>query len=218
MRLLELRSGEIRLDGIDISQVSLQPLRQRCFITASQDALLLPNETLRFNLDPEMTASDETLMLALEKLGLWSHFDSANIATVEGLDNASDPDQRHELIFDQNISTFPAFSSGQSQLFSLSRALVKLEVSRRAEIKPVVLLDELNSSLDSTTESAIHRIIDEEFTRNGNTVIMVTHRIGNLEKYLKIGRDKFVVLRDGRIDEIIEDWGARTLHRIDSSS
>ena len=74
LRLLELRSGKIKLDGIDIKRVRLDLLRQRCFIAVSQDSLLLPEETLRFNLDPDNSRSDEALIDVLAKTGLWSHF------------------------------------------------------------------------------------------------------------------------------------------------
>lgn len=214
LRLLELHSGEIRLDGINIRQVRVQALRQHCFITASQDALLLQNETLRFNLDPSTSVSNEVLIQALEKLGLWTHFSAAS-TTGAGYGAIHDPEGQNDWILDQKVSAFPQLSGGQFQLFSLSRALVKLELSRQAGIKPVVLLDELTSSLDTRTESAIHRIIDEEFTANGNTVVMVTHRLGNLERYMERGRDAFVLLQDGRLTEVIRDWGSTTLQKIE---
>ncbi|KAB8305120.1 hypothetical protein EYC80_004415 [Monilinia laxa] len=59
LRLLELQSGQIVLDGINIKKVGLDILRQCCFITVSQDPLLLFNELLRFNLDPDAALSNE---------------------------------------------------------------------------------------------------------------------------------------------------------------
>ncbi|KAM3507972.1 hypothetical protein MY10362_001475 [Beauveria mimosiformis] len=163
LRLLELQSGQIRLDGIDIRHVSLQSLRQLCFITASQDALVLANETLRFNLDPDNSASEGSLILALEKSGLWSHFNNpAVIPARDGSVATGEPGNQNGRIFDQKVSEFPLLSGGQFQLFSLSWALVKLELSRQLGLRPVVLLDELTSALDTTTELAIHRVIDEE--------------------------------------------------------
>ena len=74
LRLLELRSGSIVLYEIDISCVRLDLLRQRCFIAVSQDALLLPEETLRFNLDQDGSVPGEDLIVVLNKASLWSHF------------------------------------------------------------------------------------------------------------------------------------------------
>ncbi|KAK3192091.1 hypothetical protein K4F52_001718 [Lecanicillium sp. MT-2017a] len=213
LRLLELQSGEIILDGINIRHVSLEVLRRQCFITASQDALLLPNETLRFNLNPDLSASDDTLTTALDKLGLWTRFESALPSHIFE-DDRSDSDAKDHPVLDQKLLTFPQLSGGQRQLFSLSRALVQLYTSRRYGTKPIILLDELTSALDSDTESIIHRIIDGEFTTSGHTVIMVAHRIGDLERYMKKDRDKFVFLGDGRVVEVIEKWDSETLERL----
>ncbi|KAL2172704.1 hypothetical protein VTG60DRAFT_4150 [Thermothelomyces hinnuleus] len=49
LRLLDLQSDTIRLDGVDITQIPRDFLRQRCFVTVSQDGLLMSNETI-FNL------------------------------------------------------------------------------------------------------------------------------------------------------------------------
>ncbi|KAM3441708.1 hypothetical protein MY4824_001486 [Beauveria thailandica] len=100
LRLLELQSGQIRLDGIDIRHVSLQSLRQLCFITASQDALILAHETLRFNLDPDNSASEGSLILALEKLGLWSHFNPAVISARDGSVATEEPGDQNGRIDD----------------------------------------------------------------------------------------------------------------------
>jgi|HubBroStandDraft_4_1064222.scaffolds.fasta_scaffold259623_1 ATP-binding cassette subfamily C (CFTR/MRP) protein 1 len=58
------------------------------------------------------------------------------------------------------------------------------------------------TSLDFAMESAIHDIIDEEFTGKGHTVIIVAHRLGILTKRTKPGRDVALV-GDGRLQEVI---------------
>lgn len=91
-------------------------------------------------------------------------------------------------------------SVGQTQLFALGRALIKAATLRqRCGIRPVVLLDEATSSLDAATESAIYRIIDEELTAHGHTVIIVAHRLGVLQDYAKPGRDTVVAMANGRL-------------------
>lgn len=74
LRLLELQFGSSELGGIEIKQVRLELLRQRCFIAVSQEPLILPKKTLRFNLEPDASISDEILVAALTKAGLLSHF------------------------------------------------------------------------------------------------------------------------------------------------
>lgn len=200
LRLLELRSGKILLDGIDISSVRLDLLRQRCFIVVSQDALLLHEETLRFNLDPDSSVSDNDLIVALTRANLWSHFVESDKG-VEGtivISGFSD-----HAILDQKVSMFQELSVGQCQLFTICRALVKASTLRASGVTPVVVLDEVTSSLDVATESAIYRIIDEEFTQKGHTVIIIAHRLSAL--HTKVGRDAVVFMADGRLQEVRRD-------------
>ncbi|KAK6853983.1 hypothetical protein PG995_010795 [Apiospora arundinis] len=205
LRLLELRSGTIEVDGIDIKHVRLDVLRQRCFIAVSQDPLLLPEETLRFNLDPDNVASDEALIIALTKSGLWSHFFEGEKKRVEG--GIVAPGFGEHLILDQKVSVFQELSVGQCQLFSICRALVKSGVLRASGVTPVVLLDEVTSSLDVDMESTVFRVIDEEFTGKGHTTIIVTHRLGTL--YTKVGRDAVAFMADGRLQELRSDLSPR---------
>lgn len=205
LRLLELQSGNIEIDGIDIKYVSLDLLRQRCFIAVSQDPLILPNETLRFNLDPNCSVAEDTLIAALTRMGLWAHFSSPikeeRAAAVYALESDDHP------ILDQRVSLFQDLSVGQRQLFALCRALVKTYSLRRLGLKPVIVLDEITSSVDTVTESSIHQIIDHEFTNQGHTVIVVAHRIGALQVYLGNGRDAVAIMAGGRLQEVITDLG-----------
>ncbi|RAK75330.1 putative ABC transporter [Aspergillus fijiensis CBS 313.89] len=209
LRLLELQSGIIKLDGLDIKQVRLDLLRQRAFIAVSQDALLFPQETLRFNLDPDSAASDEMIALALGKAGLWKHFsaveargaDDALATVIDILEDSSE-----HTVLDRNVSSFSELSLGQYQLFALCRALIKARVLRGCGVRPVVVLDEVTSALDAETEVTIQRIIDEEFTQEGHTVIVVAHRVGGLVEQLIPGRDAVAVMADGRLLDVAEDF------------
>jgi ATP-binding cassette subfamily C (CFTR/MRP) protein 1 len=143
LRILELQSGSVKPDGVDISRVKLDFLRQRCFVTVCQDTLLMANETLRFNLDPDAILSDDSLFNALRKTGLWSHFssritelDGSSQVAVDTVDSSSH--EKHQVL-DKRISLLRELSTGQRQLFSLCRALVRVEMLRREGRKPVVL-------------------------------------------------------------------------------
>jgi ATP-binding cassette subfamily C (CFTR/MRP) protein 1 len=219
LRLLDLQHGHITIDGIDIKEVGLDVLRQRCFITVSQDPLLLANETLRFNLDPDTILSNESLIAILQRTNLWSHFLRSTAEVEEWskteLGFAIDiPLSSQHNILDKKLSMFSELSVGQGQLFALCRALVKAQTAQSFSRKPVVLLDEVTSSLDPTTESIIHGIIDLEFTQNGHTVICVAHRIEVLAKHTKPGRDAVVLLGDGRLQEVITDLSQTTLENL----
>lgn len=207
-----MQSGKIEIDGIDIKQVRLDLLRRRCFIAVSQDPLLLPNETLRFNLDPDDSVPEHVIVSALTKTKLWSHF-------FEGDDRGKTSDMnildfdKHSIL-DRKVSLFQELSVGQCQLFALCRALVKLNSLRRVGARPIILLDEVTSSLDTTTESLIHHIIDDEFTEKGHTVILVTHRLSTLEEHTETGRDAVVLIAAGRLQEVIKDLGPATFQRL----
>lgn len=201
-----MQAGKIEIDGIDIEHVRLDVLRERCFIAVSQDPLLLSNETLRFNLNPYASISDEIVIDALRKTGLWSHFFTGDRHFGEEIDHAIDVLKLGEHpVLDKKLSLFQELSVGQCQLFALCRALVKAISLRGSGVKPVVLLDEVTSSLDSDTESIIHRVIDEEFTGNGHTVIIVAHRLSVLNEHTETGRDVVALMGDGRLLEVITD-------------
>jgi ABC-type multidrug transport system fused ATPase/permease subunit len=180
----------------------------------SQDPLLLPNETLRFNLDPDASISDDALVVALNKGGLWSHFfEGHTYFGVEPATVINIPGSGEHPILDQKISIFQELSVGQRQLFALCRALVKASSLRHSGVKPVVVLDEVTSSLDPVTETTIHRIIDEEFTERGHTVIIVAHRLGALQEHTKTGRDALALMADGQLQEVIEHLGPVVFQR-----
>jgi ABC-type multidrug transport system fused ATPase/permease subunit len=214
LRLLELESGKIEIDGIDIKQVGLDLLRRRCFIAISQDPLILPNETLRFNLDPDGSEPDDVLVAALTTAGLWSHFFECDThlserrATVINI-----PGSYEHPILDRKVTLFHKLSAGQCQLLSVCRALVKASSLRHSRVKPVIILDEVTSCLDAATESSINHIIDDEFSENGHTIIIVTHRLGALEGHIEAGRDVVALMADGKLQEVIEDVGPAMFQR-----
>ncbi|KAK0641279.1 ABC transporter type 1, transmembrane domain-containing protein [Cercophora newfieldiana] len=201
LRLTPLTSGTIELDGVDILTLPRNLLRERCFVAVPQDTLLLPRETLRFNLDPDHCAPDDVLIHTLQTANLWHHFHSSasNDASGNYHDNPT---------LDAPISTFPPFSAGQLQLFSLCRAVVKAEILRGGGSLPIVLLDEVTSALDAAAEDTVHRIIDEEFSGRGHTVIMVSHRIGGLFRGSRPERDVVVWMEDGRVREVVRGLAA----------
>ncbi|EGP90788.1 putative ABC transporter [Zymoseptoria tritici IPO323] len=190
LRLLPLQSGKLLIDGVDITTVSLDHLRQRAFITVSQDPLIFVDEATRFNLDPDDLSSDSTIIEALSKTGLLSHFRSADDAPTSSF-------------LHKPLSAFPTLSTGQRQLFALTRALIKAKTLRtQTGSRPIVLLDEITASLDTATEQTIYRLIEEEFSGKRHTVVMITHRVVGLEKWMVEGRGCVVVLGDGTVERI----------------
>ncbi|KAK2035131.1 P-loop containing nucleoside triphosphate hydrolase protein [Colletotrichum zoysiae] len=192
LRLLDIQSGTIKIDGVDLSLVPRTLIRQRCFITVAQDTFILGQASLRFNLDPTGSLSDNVIVAALERTHLWSHF--------EGGDS---PPKKPCKVLESSISSLPQMSTGQSQLFALSRAILRLQSLRETQaerVMPILLLDEATSSLDPETEVAIRNIIDEEFVEKGHTVIGISHRLSGVTQSVQSGRNVAALLSQGRIE------------------
>ncbi|KIW17984.1 hypothetical protein PV08_02270 [Exophiala spinifera] len=149
-RMLEITNGTIYIDGIDLSTISRQRIRER-LNAIPQDPFFLKG-TIRQNIDPFGKVTDEAIELVLCKVGLW-----ATVSTAPyGLDSEMEAE---ELL-----------SHGQRQLFCLARAM--LNPSK------IVVLDEVTASVDLQTDRLMQEIIRESFA--GRTLIIVAHRLQTL--------------------------------------
>ncbi|KAI1414778.1 ABC transporter [Hypoxylon sp. FL1857] len=196
LRLLDTQSGSIIVDGVNISLVPRSVVRERCFVTVPQEPLLFNQESLRFNVDPKETLSNDTIIEALSKVHLWQHFQS-----VLDRDGVPDDHVNTYSILDRTLASLPPLSVGQGQLLALARALLQVYAISTSGAKPIILLDEATSSLDVSTEELILDIVDEELTGNGHTVIMVAHRVGAALSRMRKGVDIIVWMKDGRIEK-----------------
>jgi ABC-type multidrug transport system fused ATPase/permease subunit len=213
-RFLEAQSGTIHVDGLDISKLKLEDLRSRLAIIP-QDPVLFSG-TIRSNLDPFDSHTDEELHDCLRRVHLVSDSDSetntvaaqngspppepANLSVPEGslsVPQASAPTSRASTPGPRNINVFRDLSSlvseggqnlsqGQRQLLCLARAIV-------ARPK-IMVLDEATSAVDMATDTLIQRSIREEF--GGSTLIVIAHRLSTIADF-----DRILVLSDGQIAE-----------------
>lgn len=95
-------------------------------------------------------------------------------------------------------------TTGQLQLLALTRATVRLHILKGSRLQyqrtmPILLLDEATASVDSTTELTMRRIVKEEFTDKGHTVVEISHRFSEDVTIPESGKCATVVLASGSI-------------------
>ncbi|KAK7713447.1 hypothetical protein SLS64_004697 [Diaporthe eres] len=215
LRLLDTTEGTIAVDGVEFSSLPRPLVREGAFITVAQEAFFLPQASLRFNLDPELKARSSAITAALRRTGLWDLLVGAGQDDHEQVTAGDEQDVEETIVLDKLFSSLPVLSAGQTQLLALTRALVRRSVLSGASIsaehytdfdrvgsRPIVLLDEVTSSLDPVTEGKLLDIVREEFVDQGHTVVMVTHKLGAVKGRLRGRRDAVVWVGQGRIERV----------------
>ncbi|ETS74387.1 hypothetical protein PFICI_14253 [Pestalotiopsis fici W106-1] len=188
VRLLDINSGAVLIDNVNLTTISGDTIRERLFVIP-QESLTFPS-TLRRNLDPHNTATDAALTTALLRVGLHDL-----LAASRGLDTDI---------------TASALSAGQQQLLALARLLVKKDMEMKVKDRGVLLLDEATSHVDQAAEEVLQRVVREEFANF--TVIAVAHRLDTiLESDVIVVMDAGRVVEVGQPRELIEkgQWFAR---------
>jgi len=176
LRLLDLESGGIMIDGLNASYLNREALRSS-LVTIPQEPVELPG-SVRHNLDPGVStpsATDEEIVSALACVGLWGIIQERGGLDID-IDTAG-------------------LSSGQKQLFSLARAVLGARKHRRSAKGGIILLDEPTSSIDGQTDKTIQQIMREEFA--DYTIVIVTHRLDTIED-----ADVTVIMDGGRLAEV----------------
>ncbi|XP_044751872.1 probable multidrug resistance-associated protein lethal(2)03659 [Coccinella septempunctata] len=140
--------GEVRIDNLDISQLSLHDLRRKISIIPQEPVLF--NGTLQYNLDPFSEFDTNWIMkvlIDLENKDALSHGkDCLNHMIIEGGVNVS---------------------IGQRQIICLARALLK---NNR-----IIVMDEATANIDAKTDKFIQSIIRTKFSNC--TVLTIAHRL-----------------------------------------
>ncbi len=180
-RLYEPERGCVRIDGVDIRDVTLQSL--------AATVGLVSQETYLFH-----ASIGENLRFACPE------------ATDEEIEEAARAAQIHELIsslpdgYDTPVGERGyRFSGGEKQRMAIARTVLRNP--------PVLVLDEATSALDTETERAVQAALDE--LSRGRTTIAIAHRLSTIRDADQIlVLDSGRIVERGTHDELV-DLGGR---------
>ena len=151
-RFFDIKSGSLKIDDLEISQVTQTSLRQQLGIVL-QDTFLFNGsikENIRYG---KLDASDEEVIQASKAVG--AHEFISNM-----------PDGYDADVGENGVN----LSVGQRQIISFARALLA--------DPSILILDEATSSVDTTSEKIIQRAMDTLMA--GRTSFVIAHRLSTI--------------------------------------
>ncbi|MCP2517219.1 ABC transporter ATP-binding protein/permease [Achromobacter mucicolens] len=180
LRFWDPREGAVKLDGVDVRQLTLDGLRERVALV-TQDTYLF-NDTLEGNIRlarPE--ASREDLMRALEQAALGDF--------VKRL-----PEGLATRVGERGMQ----LSGGQRQRISIARAFLKNA--------PVLILDEATSHLDTLSEMQVRGALD--VLMRHRTTLVIAHRLSTIrDADLILVLDRGTLAESGTHDQLLRKQG-----------
>jgi ATP-binding cassette subfamily B protein len=167
MRFYEMQSGEIRIDGISTKKLKRENVHSQ-FCMVLQDTWLFEG-TVRENLVYCKTdVSDKKITEACKAVGLDYY--------IRTLPNG------YDTVLNDQVN----LSQGQKQQLTIARAMIA--------DKPMLILDEATSSVDTRTEKHIQDAMD--LLMENRTSFVIAHRLSTIKN-----ADLILVLKDGDIIE-----------------
>jgi ATP-binding cassette subfamily B protein len=179
-RFYDVTSGAVRIDGVDVRDVSMKSLREQIGIVLQDTFLFSASvmENVRFG---RPDAADEEVLAAIRLANADSF--------IERL-----PD-KHQTVLGERGS---GLSQGQRQLLSIARAAL-------ADPR-ILILDEATSSVDTRTERLIQKAFDELL--KGRTAFVIAHRLSTIRNadMILVLKDGQIIER-GRHEELLARQG-----------
>jgi ATP-binding cassette, subfamily B, bacterial MsbA len=151
-RFVDIRSGQVELDGQDIRQWRMASLRSQ-FAVVSQHVVML-NSSIAFNVTLGQEFDRDKVMQCLN---------AANLGPL-----IADLPQGIDTVLGHNAMQL---SGGQRQRLAIARALYK--------DAPILILDEATSALDTESEQAVQEAI-KRLTVN-RTSLIIAHRLSTVQ-------------------------------------
>ena len=173
LRLRELDSGSICIDGTDICSVTQSSLRSQIGVVTQDVALF--NRSVRDNIRyGAPLADDHAILAALEQAEAGDFIQQLH-------------DKQGRTGLDAHVGERGVkLSGGQRQRLSIARVILKNA--------PILLLDEATAALDSEAEAAIQNNLEK--LMESRTTLAIAHRLSTIA-----AMDRLVVMDSGRIVE-----------------
>ena len=180
MKFYDLTSGDIKIDGISINDLTRENIHD-LFTMVLQDTWLFEGtikENIKYNME---NVADERVKEVCKEVGL-HHF-------IKTLPHGYDS----ELSENDNVSV------GQRQLLTIARGMI--------ENRPFLILDEATSNVDTRTEELVQKAMDK--IAEGKTSFIIAHRLStikNADLILVINNGN--IIEQGTHNELMEKAGA----------
>ena len=179
-RFYDVTQGAIRIDGMDIRDVSISSLRDQMGIVTQEPILF--NDSIKNNITyGKRNATDKEIFKAAEAAYAYDF--------IQNFPNK----------FDTNIGELGGrLSGGEKQRICIARALLK--------DAPILILDEATSSLDAEAEMLVQKALEN--LMKGRTTFVIAHRLSTIDYADRIvvivnGR----VEEEGKQEELISMQG-----------
>ena len=179
MRFYEINSGDIKIDGVSIKDLSRENIHD-LFTMVLQDTWLF-NGTVKENIVyNNENVTDEEVIDVCKKVGV-HHF-------IKTLPNG----------YDSVLSDIDSVSSGQRQLLTIARGMI--------DHKPLLILDEATSNVDTRTEELVQKAMDK--LSEGKTSFIIAHRLSTIKNadLILVMKDGNII-EQGTHDELIKENG-----------
>ena len=152
-RFYDIKSGSIKIDGVDIRDFTINSLRHNIAMVFQDNFLF--SGTIRENIlmgNPD--ATEDELNQAIES----AHLQEMIADLPQGLDT---------LLGERGMT----LSGGQRQRVAIARAMIKNT--------PIVILDEATSALDNKSEAIVQKALDNLI--KNKTVFVIAHRLSTIK-------------------------------------
>lgn len=179
MKFYDIQGGDIRIDNISIKDMTRKEVHEQ-FSMVLQDTWLFEGSIRENLIYSGVDISEEKMIKACKAVGI-DHF----IRTLP---------KGYDTVLDSKMN----LSQGQRQQLTIARAMI--------DDKPMIILDEATSSVDTHTELQIQKAMDE--LTKGRTSFVIAHRLSTIKN-----SDLILVLKDGdvletgRHEELLEKNG-----------